>query len=268
MFTSKELNTFICVAEKMSIKVAAEELNITSPAVCSMIRKLENRINNKLFNFKNNKMNLTQYGKNLYSLTESHFHTLKSIEIKLRGNGDMIKIYIGEDLLFLAPFLMTQFKMKGKEVILTQCSDESADVLIINNTCKTEGRYKTFVKKLYFYMVHNPRLICEDVLIHKEHYPLLNKYLTTGIVNEVEQVTGFKSELHVSNGFNSIMESVLNSMGLCILPHTCAILKFLHKSMSDISIKRFHTSVPIYFYVSNGVILEMINLFFDDTVWL
>ncbi|SFD86011.1 LysR family transcriptional regulator [Thermophagus xiamenensis] len=58
---------FIAVAENLNFSKAAEELNISQPAVTKHIRELENRYHTNLFERKGNKVFLTPAGEKVYN---------------------------------------------------------------------------------------------------------------------------------------------------------------------------------------------------------
>ena len=72
--------TFIAVCRNMSFTKAAEELNITQPAVSQHIKYLEDMYNTKLFEFKGKKMNITNEGRILLNAAAAMLHD--SIHLK------------------------------------------------------------------------------------------------------------------------------------------------------------------------------------------
>ncbi len=266
MFTSRELNTFISVAEKMSIKLAAEDLNITSPAVCSMIKKLERRIDNKLFVFENNKMILTQYGKRIYSLTEGHFHTLRSLEIKMKNNKDIIKIFISAEYLFLSPFIINQFKKKSIEIILTSIADDSTDIIIDNRTHNNLAscEYNSVVSELFFYLVYDKKTICKDVFIHNDYTHLINRIFLEDTIALLKKETGIGGKLTPSSNITSMIEMVICALGYAILPHTCSVLKCFFNSRFELIIKKIDVHIPIYIYTHHRIDAGIIKHIFDE----
>ncbi|CAI0975946.1 MULTISPECIES: LysR family transcriptional regulator [Serratia] len=266
MFTSRELNTFISVAEKMSIKLAAEDLNITSPAVCSMIKKLERRIDNKLFIFENNKMILTQYGKRIYSLTEGHFHTLKSLEDKMKNNKEIIKIFISSEYLFLSPFITNQFKKKSIEIILTSVADESTDIIIddTHNGSIEHCEYHSMVSELFFYLIYDKNNTCKDVFIHSEYAHLINKFILEKTIDKLKSEVGIGGKLTLSSNITSMIEMVICTLGYAILPHTCSVLKCMFNSTFELITKKIDVNIPLYIYTHKRIDTEMIKRIFDD----
>lgn len=266
MFTSREFNTFIRVAEKMSIKLAAQDLNITPPAVCSMIKKLERRIDNKLFIFENNKMILTKYGERIYSLTESHFHTLKSLEVKMKRNKEIIKIFLIPEYLFLSPFITNRFKMISIEIILTSIIDDSTDIIIDNKTHSNLPfpYYNLIVSHLSFYLAHDKKNTCNDIYIHKDHAHLINHYTLEEEINKPNLEGRTDEKTIVLSNVATLIDMVISSLGCAIFPHTCSVLKCLFYSKFELSIDKLDANLPVFIYVHNRIDPGIINDIFDE----
>ncbi len=266
MFTSREFNTFINVAEKMSIKLAAEELNITSPAVCSMIKKLEQRIGHKLFFLENNRMTLTKYGERIYSLTESHFHTLKSLEAKMKSNKEIMKIFIAPEYLFLSHHIINKLKKKSIDIILTSIIDDSNDIVIDckANNILTPFEYNNIVSHLFFYVAYDKKNTCEDVFIHSDHAHLINELYRDDIIQKLKDEVGIGGELTPSSNIASMIEMVTCALGYAILPHTCSLLKCLFNSNLDIIIKKIDVKIEVYIHIHHRVDPCIIEHIFDN----
>lgn len=266
MFTSRELNTFIAVAEKMSIKLAAEELNITSPAVCSMVKKLEQRIGHKLFVFENNKMTLTKYGERIYSLTESHFHTLKSLEKKMKNNQDIMKVFIAPEYLFLSQFIINKFKMKSIDIILTSIIDDSNDIIIDNKTYNNliSLEYDKIISYLFFYVVYDNENTCSDVFIHSDYAHLIKEFHLGDIIEKLKGEVDTEGRLTPSSNISSMIEMVTCALGYAILPHTCSLLKCLFNSKLDLKIEKIDVNIEIYLHIHRRVDPYIIENIFDD----
>ncbi|MGF6190421.1 helix-turn-helix domain-containing protein [Serratia sp. 2723] len=264
MFTSRELNTFICVSEKKSIKLAAEELNISSPAVCSMIKKLEGRINSKLFIFEKNEMMLTQYGERIYVLTKSHFHALKSLEKNIKENKKIIKIFISEDISFISSFIINNFKKKSIDIMITNIIDDSVDYVISDmpNISISHDNYETIFSSLNLYLVKDKNTTCKDIFIHKDYSQLLKKNLTSEIIANIEDEINGEFKVKFSDNLTSIVEMLLFSFGFTILHHLCPLLSCLEKS--DLEIKKIEKNIPIYIYAHKRTGNEKIELMFED----
>lgn len=75
------VHTFLSVCKQMNFTRAAEELNITQPAVSQHIRYLEELYGIKLFDYKNKKISLTEAGRLLHEVATTMLHD----DIHLQG---------------------------------------------------------------------------------------------------------------------------------------------------------------------------------------
>jgi len=79
------LEVFYTVARRLSFTKAASALFITQPAVTKHIYELEQQYNNKLFERKGNKIQLTRAGELLLSHTESLFAVYRNIDFDMNA---------------------------------------------------------------------------------------------------------------------------------------------------------------------------------------
>lgn len=78
------IHTFLTVCKHMNFTRAAEELNITQPAVSQHIRHLEEYYGIKLFDYKNRKINLTEAGQFLRGVATTMLHDDIHLQGKLK----------------------------------------------------------------------------------------------------------------------------------------------------------------------------------------
>lgn len=78
------INTFLTVCKYMNFTRAAQELNITQPAVSQHIRYLEDAYQVKLFDYKNKKITLTAEGQLLLDSATTMLHDQVHLESRLR----------------------------------------------------------------------------------------------------------------------------------------------------------------------------------------
>ena len=79
------LEVFYTVAKRLSFTKAAASLFITQPAVTKHIHELEQQYNNKLFDRKGNKIQLTSAGELLLHHTEALFEIYRNIEFDMNA---------------------------------------------------------------------------------------------------------------------------------------------------------------------------------------
>lgn len=74
------MKTFLMVCECMNFTRAAEELNITQPAVSQHVRHLENYYNTRLFHYEGKKLRLTDAGEMLRNASLTMMHDESSLK--------------------------------------------------------------------------------------------------------------------------------------------------------------------------------------------
>ncbi|MEH6407132.1 MAG: LysR family transcriptional regulator, partial [Leeuwenhoekiella sp.] len=84
MFDYK-LKVFYTVASRLSFSKAAEELNITQPAVTRHIQQIENTLSQKLFERQGNRISLTNAGLVLLKHTKVIFDNYKALQFDLNA---------------------------------------------------------------------------------------------------------------------------------------------------------------------------------------
>jgi len=89
MINLELLRIFTIVANENSITRASEKLNISQPAVTKHIKNLESQLHTILFD-RNNKMELTDKGKKLFSELKPLIYKLERIEENFENNSDII----------------------------------------------------------------------------------------------------------------------------------------------------------------------------------
>ena len=93
------LRTFLIVCETKSIRKGAEKLNLTQPAVSRRIQKIEEELNVQLFDRKSHGIELTDFGRTLYSCAEKINSlcndTLLSIQEQASGKIGELRIGAG-----------------------------------------------------------------------------------------------------------------------------------------------------------------------------
>lgn len=78
------MKTFLMVCEYMNFTRAAEELNITQPAVSQHVRHLENYYNTRLFHYEGKKLRLTEAGEILRNASLTMMHDESSLKGRIK----------------------------------------------------------------------------------------------------------------------------------------------------------------------------------------
>lgn len=92
------IETFLCVCKNMNYTKAAEELNLTQPAVSQHIKYLEEYFEAKLFSYNKKKLSLTSAGIYLKKATESVYNDSRRIKEHLKNYTETPLLNIGATL--------------------------------------------------------------------------------------------------------------------------------------------------------------------------
>ena len=82
------LRTFVVIAEVKSITRAAERLNLKQPTVSNALRRLEERIGQRLVERAANRFELTEAGRLVYEQGIEAFGAISQLPVLVRGAGD------------------------------------------------------------------------------------------------------------------------------------------------------------------------------------
>jgi len=90
--------TFLSVCKHMNYTRAAEEINLTQPAVSQHIRYLEEYYQVKLFNYKNKSLMLTEHGQYLKNYMETLYHDSKRVKDLIQNIQKRSRLRLGATL--------------------------------------------------------------------------------------------------------------------------------------------------------------------------
>jgi DNA-binding transcriptional LysR family regulator len=93
-----KITTFLKVCEHMNYSAAANDLNLTQPAVSKHIHFLEEYYNVKLFEYRNRKLTLTKEGIYLKNTMNAMNHDALRVKNEITGNYRKRKLKIGATL--------------------------------------------------------------------------------------------------------------------------------------------------------------------------
>lgn len=138
--TLRQLEAFITVARHLSFTRAAEEMNLTQPAVSMQIKQLENQLGQPLFDIKGKKIHLTEAGRDVRHYARSILQKIDDMKAGLqslagleRGN---LSISVATTAHYFAPKLLSIFcqRYPGVNVKLDVTNRESLISQLENNT--------------------------------------------------------------------------------------------------------------------------------------
>jgi len=127
--TLKQLQVFICITQEKTITAAAKKLFLSKPAVSMSLSELEKQLGHPLFERKNNRLFINEFGKQLLPLADEQIERSKLINNLFtqnkRLNGQLLigaSNTLGNHLL---PFLLSDFRK--------HCDQHNQSLLIDNS---------------------------------------------------------------------------------------------------------------------------------------
>lgn len=239
MFTSKELNVLICIAEEKSVTKAAERLNITAPAVSCMLRKLEDRLNLNLFTYSKLSMALTDCGQAIYDSVSIHYHALNDIEKSLMGDGSThIMMYLDNDFYFLECTIRNFLSSVGYTATITNKRKETITYDI--EICKTSEK-SHFNKIIFeFALLSNGDsaniLVMDKSITKASYFDLIEKRLNSIAV---------KKHLY-TNDINEQLEMLNSGISYLLIPLTGVIAQLATKSFKKTNLIKVEGEIRLH----------------------
>ena len=127
----KQLEAFYLVVKKRSFTRAAEELNVTQPAVTIQVKSLEKSLSLRLIQQAGKKMQVTEAGELLYQYAEKIFDLVSDANEKMRDFKKLMRgtLRIGTTknyARYIMPSLLSEFQRRfpGIKVILDEGNSE------------------------------------------------------------------------------------------------------------------------------------------------
>lgn len=153
---------FIAVAENLSFSKAANDLNISQPAVTKHIKELEIKFNTNLFERKGNKIFLTRKGKIVYNSYKQIEQQYRELEFEISQlnhdiSGDFIIGASSTISQYLIPKTIASFHKRYPKVYIHLINGNSFDMeqlllnnkvdiaLVENHSSQSGIRYKSFL---------------------------------------------------------------------------------------------------------------------------
>ncbi len=173
------LKVFDTVAKRLNFTKAANELNITQPAVSKHISALEQQLNSKLFDRNGTKIKLTIAGTTLLKYTQKIFSVYRELEFELnqlnRKHEGVLRIGASTTIAqYVLPALLAAFHQQFKDIkvklsihntetIEQLLFEEKIDLGMIEGLSKNKSfHYAPFVKD-------------EIILVARATHPLAHK---------------------------------------------------------------------------------------------
>lgn len=281
------LKVFYTVANRLSFTKAANELNISQPAVTKHIKEIENQLNTKLFDRKGTTIQLTESGKILFVYAEKNRQLYRDLEFAISqlNKSEKGKLKIGASTTiaqYILPEILAKFNSYYKDINIELVTHNSEDIsTLLKNGQIDLGIVEGESKSSYFDYEKFKR--DEIVLVCKSNHPLVNKNFKIKDLYDIdlivrEQGSGTqefiqnqlkKSGLEVQKlniimqlgSSESIKNYLLHSEALAFLSINTILLELKNNQLSVIDIKNFSIERDFNFITLKGEQSELIHLF-------
>ncbi|MGA9213677.1 LysR substrate-binding domain-containing protein [Kaistella sp.] len=281
------LKVFYTVANRLSFTKAANELNISQPAVTKHIKEIENQLNTKLFDRKGTTIQLTESGKILFIYAEKSRQLYRDLEFAISqlNKQEKGKLKIGASTTiaqYILPEILAKFNSYYKEINIELVTHNSEDIsTLLKNGQIDLGIVEGESKSSYFDYLKFKR--DEIVLVCKADHPLVNKNLKIKDLYDIglivrEQGSGtqefIQNQLKKSGidaqklniimqlgSSESIKNYLLHSEAMAFLSISTILQELKNNQLSVIDIKNFCIERDFNFITLKGEQSELIHLF-------
>ena len=281
------LKVFYTVANRLSFTKAANELNISQPAVTKHIKEIENQLNTKLFDRKGTTIQLTESGKILFIYAEKSRHLYRDLEFSISqlNKQEKGKLKIGASTTiaqYILPEILAKFNSYYKDINIELVTHNSEDISTLLKKGQIDlGIVEGESKSSYFdYQKFKQD---EIVLVCKADHPLVDKNFKMKDLYDIdlivrEQGSGTqefiqnqlkKSGIEVQKlniimqlgSSESIKNYLLHSEAMAFLSIITILPELKNNQFSVIDIKNFRIERDFNFITLKGEQSELIHLF-------
>ena len=281
------LKVFYTVANRLSFTKAANELNISQPAVTKHIKEIENQLNTKLFDRKGTTIQLTESGKILFIYAEKNRQLFRDLEFAISqlNKQEKGKLKIGASTTiaqYILPEILAKFNSYYKDINIELVTHNSEDIATLLKNGEIDlGIVEGESKSSYFDYQKFKR--DEIVLVCKANHSLVNKNFKITDLHNIdlivrEQGSGTqefiqnqlkKSGIEVQKlniimqlgSSESIKNYLLHSEAMAFLSIITILPELKNNQFSVIDIKNFSIERDFNFITLKGEQSELIHLF-------
>lgn len=279
---------FLSVAEHLSFSRAAEDLNISQPAVTKHIKELEIKYNTNLFERKGNKVYLTEAGQKAYN-------TLKEIDKQYRDLnfeiGQISNSISGEFIIgasstisqYVIPKVMASFHKQYPKIQIHLLNGNSfemeklllenkVDMALVENDSSQSGiRYKNFMDDELILVTATNSVYARRKHISKKdlmQFPLVVREHGSGtleVINQALAGQGFDIEklntvIHLGST-ESIKSFLLDFDGLAIVSEKAVITELYIKNLVKLNVRDFNIHRKFRIALKKGHKASQVELF-------
>ena len=284
------LKVFDTVAKRLNFTKAANELNITQPAVTKHIKEIELNLNIKLFERNGTKIKLTKAGEILLKYTEEIFSVYQKMEFEIGQLQEKQKgtLRLGASTTiaqYVLPPILAEFRKRFPEIQLSlviQNSEKIEDLLA--NQKIDIGLIEAQIKNRTFH--YFPFMKDEIVLVSRQNHsisiknniklddlkniPLFFREPGSGTLETIDLALKSKNiklnELNIEiqlGSTESIKSYVLHSDALAFLSIQSILQELKNQTLTIIDIKNLVIERNFNFIIPEGEQSKLANLVID-----
>lgn len=284
------LKVFDTVAKRLNFTKAANELNITQPAVTKHIKEIELNLNIKLFERNGTKIKLTKAGEILLKYTEEIFSVYQKIEFEIGQLQEKQKgiLRLGASTTiaqYVLPPILAEFRKRFPEIQLSLVIQNSERIEELLGNHKIDvGLIEAQIKNRTFH--YFPFMKDEIVLVSRQNHsiftknniklddlkniPLVFREPGSGTLETIDLALKSKNiklnELNIEiqlGSTESIKSYVLHSDALAFLSIQSILQELKNQTLTIIDIKNLVIERNFNFIIPEGDQSKLVNLFID-----
>lgn len=284
------LKVFDTVAKRLNFTKAANELNITQPAVTKHIKEIELNLNIKLFERNGTKIKLTKAGEILLKYTEEIFSVYQKIEFEIGQLQEKQKgiLRLGASTTiaqYVLPPILAEFRKRFPEIQLSLVIQNSERIEELLGNHKIDvGLIEAQIKNRTFH--YFPFMKDEIVLVSRQnhsistknniklddlkHIPLVIREPGSGTLETIDLALKSKNiklnELNIEiqlGSTESIKSYILHSDALAFLSIQSILQELKNQTLTIIDVKNLVIERNFNFIIPEGEQSKLVNLFID-----
>lgn len=284
------LKVFDTVAKRLNFTKAANELNITQPAVTKHIKEIELNLNIKLFERNGTKIKLTKAGEILLKYTEEIFSVYQKMEFEIGQLQEKQKgiLRLGASTTiaqYVLPPILAEFRKRFPEIQLSLIIQNSERIEELLGNHKIDvGLIEAQIKNRTFH--YFPFMKDEIVLVSRQNHsistknniklddlkniPLVFREPGSGTLETIDLALKSKNiklnELNIEiqlGSTESIKSYVLHSDALAFLSIQSILQELKNQTLTIIDIKNLVIERNFNFIIPEGDQSKLVNLFIN-----
>lgn len=286
------LKVFDTVAKRLNFTKAANELNITQPAVSKHIKEIEQQLNTRLFDRNGTKIALTASGKILMSYTEKIFALYRELEFDINQLSHRHKgvLRIGASTTiaqYVLPPLLAAFHKQFKEIKILLSIDNTEEIekdlelkktdlgLIEGKSKNKSFQYTAFLQDEIVLAAAASHPLAQKRSISKEdlkNIPLLFREPGSGTQETIAyalksagiKMSALQTEMQLANT-ESIKLYLMHSDCMAFVSIHSILDELKNNMLAVIDIKDFSIPRSFYFIQPQGAHSAIVDLFIKYT---